>query len=116
VAFVAALGLLGACGSAGDRPSNHDDSYAPMLDAARSETSSVDRCAEPGRQGCPCDQSGSVVECGKILVRAGDYITCSMGHSWCDGKTWSECFGDRVVTQSLSEISASDGGLVPLSE
>ena len=93
--------LSGACGSdLGERPPMFNEMYMPMSDAGRAETGNVDVCATPGVYGCPCDDPSAFVECGKILERHGDYMTCSKGHSFCDGKTWSECIGNRIVTET----------------
>jgi hypothetical protein len=105
-----ATAIMGGCGSDdGQRPPMLELGPLPTTDAGHFEASSPDACATPGVQGCRCDQAGAVAECGKILQRYGDYVTCSKGHSWCDGETWGECVGDRVVTEPASAAGALAG-------
>jgi len=60
-----------------------------------------DPCLSPGYFGCACDETGAIAECGKVVTRNGDYVTCSMGRSTCDGESWGECIGDHIVAKSL---------------
>ncbi|MDB5220032.1 MAG: Tryptophan synthase alpha chain [Myxococcaceae bacterium] len=64
-----------------------------------------------GVEGCPCDQGGATVECGKVLSKEGDYVTCSMGHTQCIGGQWGACEGDRILTKSVG-LNLSAGGAV----
>lgn len=54
----------------------------------------ADLCKTPN-QGCPCDDSGQVVDCGKVVEQHEDYVTCSVGHRSCDSGTWGTCVGER---------------------
>jgi hypothetical protein len=67
----------------------------------------ADPCATPN-QGCPCETSAEVVECGKVVEERGDYVTCSLGHRSCDAGTWGECIGERT-TQSKVTTAAPPG-------
>src|SRR5262245_59263826 len=88
-------GVLAACGTDKDRPPGFDDTH-PSSERDASVTMG-DRCATPGHEGCPCDEAGASVECGKVVEQKDDYTTCSMGHAWCDGQTWGACVGNRFV-------------------
>jgi hypothetical protein len=74
-----------------------------------------DPCAMPGHFGCPCEETGASVDCGKVVERAGDYVTCSMGRSTCDGQTWGPCIGDHYALRSLPGAGFGASGLVPMS-
>ncbi|MBX3228216.1 MAG: hypothetical protein KIT84_26675 [Labilithrix sp.] len=52
-------------------------------------------CATP-YEGCPCDEVGKLVECGKLRVQVGDEIQCTIGERVClSTNVWSECTGDQ---------------------
>src|SRR5689334_1450626 len=70
----------------------------------------VDPCLSPGHAGCACDEVGAVAECGKVVQRNGDYVTCSMGRSTCDGQAWGECIGDHIVAKSLPGMALGANG------
>jgi hypothetical protein len=69
-----------------------------------------DPCLTPGHLGCACDEVGAVVDCGKVVERNGDYVTCSMGRSTCDGEKWGECVGNRIVAKSLPGLAFGANG------
>jgi hypothetical protein len=53
-------------------------------------------CDSPS-EGCPCDVPGTLVDCGEIRDRTGDYVTCMQGVRLCgDEHTWGVCAGDLV--------------------
>jgi hypothetical protein len=64
----------------------------------------------PGVEGCPCEEPGKTIDCGKLLVKEGEYVTCSMGRSQCVGTKWGACLGDRIVTKSV-DVNLSGSGL-----
>jgi hypothetical protein len=70
-------------------------------------------CATPGHLGCPCQEEGASVECGKVVERRGDYVTCSMGRATCDSKTWGPCIGDHTVVRSTPGTTFGGAGLYP---
>jgi hypothetical protein len=70
----------------------------------------VDPCLTPGHAGCACDETGAVTECGKVIQRSGDYVTCSIGRSTCDGQTWGECIGDHIVAKSWPGMALGASG------
>ena len=70
-----------------------------------------DSCANPGHEGCPCSSSGATAQCGKIVQQSGNYVTCQIGTSTCNGSTWGACAGDHVVSQSLPGNSLTTQGL-----
>ncbi len=69
-------------------------------------------CLTP-TQGCPCDDEGSVAECGKVLRSSGDYLWCSVGHRTCTDGEWGECVGDRTVQIASDEPPPFDLEAVP---
>jgi hypothetical protein len=111
VAIAAGVGLaisLVACGTDKDRPAGFDDTYPP--NGRDASVTTGDFCATPGHEGCPCDEEGASVECGNVVEKKGDYTTCSMGHSWCDGQAWGACIGNHFVMKS----TGTGNGLHPL--
>jgi len=89
-AVLVAVAATGGC-SAGSPPDlggqNGPETGVPPAACSRG-------VPEPG---CACTQTGAVGECGKVIQHNGDYVTCSMGHTTCNGATWSACAGDRMV-------------------
>jgi len=81
-----------------DLSSNSDSGSAPDSgsdsDAGATE---VDPCVTPGHAGCPCETAGATADCGRIDYVSGDYVTCVMGTSRCDGTQWGPCTGNRIV-------------------
>jgi hypothetical protein len=69
----------------------------------------------PGRQGCACDTSGATASCGSVAGQYGDYVTCGMGRSTCQGGLWSACVTENLVTKSLAKTTLGVGGLHTLS-
>jgi hypothetical protein len=110
-ALVLGAGLL-SCAKAEHAPTLGGDGITmPTTDASIVG----DRCATPGQPGCSCDEVGAERECGKVVDRNGDYVTCSMGRTTCDGTLWGPCIGNRIVAQSLGGVELSGTGLKPLS-
>jgi hypothetical protein len=54
-------------------------------------------CATPN-DGCPCDEPGTVVDCGKTLQQIGDFVMCAAGKRTCFGDRWGECSADGAIT------------------
>ena len=101
-ALVGACSVLMACSGEPDRPPMYDGT--PMLitrDAGVGHDAGPPRddCATP-HAGCACDEVGTLVDCGIVIIRSGDYTTCSEGKIEClpDG-VWSDCIGDQVTTK-----------------
>ena len=102
---VLAAGLV-SCGTSSDIPA-----YAPGVydNGSRdggsiggdSGTVSAATCDVPGTAGCPCTEAGATSDCGRIDYVSGDYVTCVMGTSQCDGTHWGVCSGNRIVAQSI---------------
>ena len=110
-AIVAAASSLTACNQDKDHPGNPVDpggTGGGREDAGMPPP--VDPCLVPGNVGCACDEKGVVAECGKVIERSGDYVTCSVGRSTCDGEKWGECVGDRIVAKSLPGLALSASG------
>lgn len=67
-------------------------SNGPDCDDSDSEvTDQCYRCAHDGTQGCPCEEDGARAECGKVLSKIGDQITCGYGYSTCSEGAWGPC-------------------------
>src|SRR3954470_10668571 len=95
IAALAMYMVLGTgCSSGGDQ-------NPPMLAAgdapAMAMPSAPVACADH-EQGCPCDEPGGTVECGRVKRVAGDYVWCSTGTQTCDQYgAWGACTGDAVA-------------------
>jgi hypothetical protein len=93
IVFVA-FSPVAACSSGGEHftpPSlvSHEDSGPPpSVDASVNETPPPP----------PCSPEGIIETCGQIIVRVGNYETCSTGHRVCQNGVWGECVGDHFVT------------------
>ena len=61
---------------------------------------SIDTCASPN-EGCPCEDEGTELDCGKLREQFDDYVTCQMGTRTCENGQWGACRGDRVWPASL---------------
>jgi len=70
-----------------------------------------DDCSTPGTAGCACSVAGETAACGRIEFVSGDYVTCAMGTSRCDGTQWSTCTGNRLVAQSLRGRTLTGSGM-----
>jgi len=55
---------------------------------------------EPPSQGCPCDDAGTQLYCGKIYRTVGTHVDCANGYMTCgsDGK-WGSCDGPTIFQQ-----------------
>jgi hypothetical protein len=62
---------------------------------------STNSCATPNTD-CPCTDEGQTVACGEVVMRSGDYVSCSEGTRTCVNGAWSVCAGSYVTTQSLT--------------
>lgn len=58
-------------------------------------------CGTP-HEGCPCDNPGTVVECGRVERTSGDQVSCSMGKRTCVGDKWGACVGSEIVVKTLA--------------
>lgn len=84
-----------------------DHSHAPRYrsSAYSARESGVSVCLSPAT-GCPCERPGELADCGEVVTRADDYVTCRQGVRSCsDSGVWGECAGDLVL------ISAEPEGL-----
>ena len=89
--FLVVIGLVAAC--AGERPKAGSD------ERDRQSTGAA-QCVTPN-EGCPCDEPGKLVECGKVKYQSGDYVACQMGKRTCAGGRWGACTGTDIVTKSF---------------
>jgi hypothetical protein len=69
-----------------------------------------------GVAGCGCDQPNQTAACGTEISQTESTVTCSIGKSTCDGKTWSVCAGDHVETKSKPGQGLTAGGLTTLGQ
>jgi hypothetical protein len=101
LAVVFGLAVAAACGT-----QQLSDTSGDGVDL---DSSAAGTCV-PGHAGCPCDQEGQTVACGRTVAQYGDYVTCSEGQSVCRGGAWGACVGDNIVTKSLASASIGAGG------
>ena len=77
------------------------DQNPPMLaagDSAAMPTPTAPEVCADHAQGCPCDEPGATVECGRVKRIAGDYVWCSTGKQTCDEYgSWGACSGDAIA-------------------
>lgn len=67
----------------------------------------VTSCTTPN-EGCPCDESGAEVDCGKTIDKFGTFVMCSMGKRRCDGARWGACIGENAITtKNLAGLGTS---------
>jgi len=86
-----------SCGGSEDE---HPATYQYDANSGASATG-VDVCANP-KQGCPCTLPGEIVDCGKIVVKVGDYETCYAGSRLCsDEGVWGACVSDQAIVQMM---------------
>lgn len=86
--------------SACSSESTHAPNYEGLDEFAHAYDLNAEVCAVPGKEGCPCTETGVTVECGRITQVKGDYITCAMGSATCDGAAWGACTGNREVQKA----------------
>jgi hypothetical protein len=108
--FSLCLGILWSSACASEHP--------PMDGTSQQNPppTSIDACATPN-PGCPCADVGAVGECGKVELKLGTYVACSMGKMTCTGaQKWGSCVGDTVVDRVISggnlHISALGASMV----
>jgi hypothetical protein len=108
--FAAALVVgvaFGACSSSGPVADNGGGALIPGVQERGA--------CPPGHEGCSCSIEGATAACGNQVAQSGDYVTCSVGTSACQGGHWGACVQHNLVTKSLSGATLSAGGLRPLS-
>jgi hypothetical protein len=106
VSVIAAVTVVLACSSNDERPApnkgRHDRTTAEAGGAAGAGGAGptvADKCTKPNT-GCPCEDVGETVDCGKVVIRSGDYVTCSYGKRECLSEgVWGECIGDQITTK-----------------
>lgn len=68
-------------------------------------------CETPN-DGCPCDDPGVEVDCGKVYRYSGEYLTCSDGLRTCgENGEWGECIGDSISVLPIPETGATGKAL-----
>ena len=100
--LVGAFAALIACSSDLDRPPVFDG--APPLNtkdagAVFDSEAPID-CTTPTNTGCACDEVGTFLDCGTVIIQSGDYVTCSEGKREClpEG-VWGDCIGDLAIAK-----------------
>jgi len=94
-------GLIADAGSDPDTGSSLDSGF--NLDSGSTEAG----CNVPGSVGCPCTHADTTADCGRIDYVVGDYVTCVVGTSKCDGTQWGPCTGNRIVAQNVDSRRTS---------
>ncbi len=92
--FALCLGLLWSAACASQNPPMEGPSENPP------PPPNADQCATPN-PGCPCTDVGAVTDCGKVELKIGTYVACSMGKMTCEGSQWGACIGDTVVDETF---------------
>lgn len=98
---VLALGLISVLSSG---CSAGDQSAPDMLGLGGSpdttQQTAPQACADHA-EGCPCDEPGQKIECGRVKRISGDYVWCSTGKQVCDEfGAWGKCQGDAAAAAS----------------
>ena len=92
--LVAALGLallMGCSGTETEHPALYDYGATPDT------PNSVDRCSQ-SNTGCPCENPGEIIDCGKISLKVDGYETCYAASRLCsDDKTLGPCVPDQTI-------------------
>ena len=97
-----ALAALG-CGS-------ERSDLAPLEHNPFQDAGVPDPCATPS-SGCPCEDPGQVVKCGKVARRSEEYVSCSLGQRTCGADSkWGECIGE--IEQRLQMVSVSGSNVI----
>lgn len=69
-------------------------------DCDDADPASRDECyaCEDPTPGCPCDDEGARVMCGKVESKVGDQLVCGLGDSVCTQGVWGECIINNTIT------------------
>jgi hypothetical protein len=97
LAGVGVLMLASGCGST-PGPSPLGETNGPDAGVQ------VPSCATPNT-GCPCSSEGQQSACGSVVMKSGDYVTCSEGTRTCAGGSWGTCVGAFITTKFVSSTS-----------
>jgi len=54
-----------------------------------------------------------MAECGQVASRSGSYVTCTIGHSRCDGTAWGACIGNRIVARAYPVWASDSAAFIP---
>ena len=123
IAQLVTVGLLVpailSCGSSDEPPAyvpfnNTKPTTTPNKDSGTDADSGADGtgdCSVVGTAGCPCTTANTTANCGRIDYVSGDYVTCVMGTSICDGTQWGPCVGNRIVAQNYRGHSLTSSGI-----
>lgn len=66
-------------------------------------------CSHEGIAGCPCDEPDALAECGKVLSKVGDQVTCGYGYSTCSEGLWGPC----IINNSAPQGDAGTVKILP---
>ncbi len=96
-----AIGATQACGNA--NPNAGGDPNARGIGMPNA-------CSTPN-DGCPCDGPATVVDCGRVDEKFGNYVQCSIGRRTCGADhRWGTCDGTIKIVSK--QIGAPLGGLI----
>ncbi len=85
-----ALAMIASC-SDGAPPVISDSDGGPNT---KTDAAPV-TCSTPAT-GCPCDDAGAQVDCGKVYRISGNHVDCSEGYMTCESGKWGACVGASV--------------------
>jgi hypothetical protein len=104
VKWLALAGLV-LLGCSGNRPATDDGAGG---NANQTPAPGPLDCSGPNT-GCPCANEGVIVNCGEVVDRTNDYVSCSQGARTCTGGRWSGCVGDNIVKIMAAPVTVSGG-------
>jgi hypothetical protein len=91
---------LGACGG---EPQEHPDMYVVEQATKVAPKPTIDTCTSPS-EGCPCENPGEIIDCGRVSVKVDDYETCFDGSRLCNGTgKWGACEPDSVIAETYRQ-------------
>jgi hypothetical protein len=90
------LAAAGACSVNRDTPSGAIGPGATAGAGGATSGGGGLLCTHP-QKGCACSTPGATFDCGKVIRKTGDYVTCALGSMTCgDDGAWGECLGDLI--------------------
>jgi hypothetical protein len=85
---------------------------APRADAGQAGNTwegGSSRCESHDQPGCPCENEGDHLICGKVVIELHGQTICGKGVSVCTNGRWGECILNNADLSTVS-VSTPDGG------
>ncbi len=112
VVVLAALALA-ASGACSTRPDDAPASLEAAIGDGDDGSHESASCQTPA-QGCPCAKDAAVIDCGKVIRKSGNYVTCSIGTRRCEHGAWGACIGDTLYDHVAPPADMPGGSGKPL--